>query len=319
MDDHQHDHLKHHRLPGATYDLGRASHLTEHLLHMRLCGRSERTLHARRRSVVRLAEHLDHDPLTATYHQLYQWQLSLLTTSRTLVAHQTALVRPYFTYLHVHGYRADNPSALLPSPGRPHRLPRPMAEPKVMTAIATARPRLLPWLLLAGWSGLRAAEIAGLDVADFVVDRTAPHPYWVRVIGKGDKERHAPIPEFAWAIITPALPASGRAWRRERGIGPVTSQHVSQYCCAHLHEQGIPDTLHALRHRVGTLVYQETGDLGVVAQLLGHASLEMARLYSQVQPRKIAAAVNALPTPPTLPHAPRHLHVVDDSAHGGSA
>lgn len=322
--------MEHLRLPGPGYDLDLATHLREHLVWMRLCGRADDTLAARRRAMVRLAEHLGHDAATATYAELYAWQIHLYgsraqtspDTALTYVRWNTALIRPYYGYLHDHGVRADNPAALLPLPAAKRGVPRPMAEPKVMDMIGSAPPRLLPWLLLAAWSGLRAAEIAGLRVDDFTVD--AHGEVWVRVLGKGGHERNAAVPAWCWDLIAPQLPERGRCWRmlRRRGghLGLVTAQHVSQYCNDFLHKKmGIPDTLHSLRHRFGTLTYEQTEDVRLVQDMLGHAQLSTTQVYTRVNPRRAAAAVNELPRPTTLPRtAPRHLHVVDD-AHGGTA
>ena len=111
-------------LPGPGYPLATATGLREHLLWMRLQGRMEDTLTARRRAVVLLGEHLRADPAGATFEQLYSWQLWLLEeTSLSTVRHQTALVRPYFAWLRDLGHRRDNPAALLPSPKARRGLP----------------------------------------------------------------------------------------------------------------------------------------------------------------------------------------------------
>lgn len=305
-------------LPGGTWPLDAASHLREHLLWMDLRGRARRTLLARRRAVVRLAEHLDHDPLHATYDELSSWQEHLLGTSRKLVRHQTALVRPYYRWLRDRGYRLDDPAALLPLPRIPRGLPRPIAEQVLARIIGEAPPRLLPWLLLAGWSGLRAGEIAELRVDSFRAD---PEGYWVRVVGKGGTVRDAPIPSWAWPTISAALAPTGAAWRRQRGFGPVTPQHVSQYCNEYLHRAGAPDTLHSLRHRVGTITYQQTRDIRLVQELLGHLDIGTTAIYTRVAPQKIAEAVAELPATalPTPRPAGRRLRVLPRLIDEGTA
>lgn len=303
----------HTRLPGAGFDLSRSRHLFDHLIYLRLCGLSDRTLYARRRGVVLLAEFLGADPVDALLEDLERWQVHLLQTSVNLVRWMTTVVRPYFTWLHRRGLRTDNPAALLPLPRKRRGLPRPMAEIKVEAMIAGARPRLRPWLLLAGWSGLRAGEIAGLRVEHFYLDEHGET--WVRVLGKGDVERDAPVPSWAWPLIAAEFPpgaTSGRCWRRERGRGPVLPVHVSQMCNRYLHAIGIPDTLHSLRHRVATQAYDATGDLRMVADLMGHASTSTTQVYTRVSPHRMSAAVNALPRPAALPGTPgRRLHLVD--------
>ncbi len=306
-------------LPGAGFDLESVGHLREHLIWMRLQGREERTLFSRRRSLVRLAVFLGRDPAAATRGDLHAWQIHLLATSRYQVAHQTALISPYYTWLHDLGIRPDNPSRLLLRPKQRRGLPRPIGEEALTDALLHAKPRIVPWLLLAGWSGLRAKEIAGLRVDDFTVD-PAGGQVWARVLGKGSLVRDVPVPAFAWPTIAAALADRGPAWRRERGFGPVTPHHVSDSCNKLLHRRGHPDTLHSLRHRAATAAYRATNDLRLVQDFLGHQHSASTAIYTFVAPDRVAAAVAELPHP-TLPTPPdgRHLHSINPTASGGTA
>lgn len=301
--------------PGPSYLIGSSRHLAEHLAWMRMRRMSDRALYSRRRTVALLAEHLGADPADAEYAALYGWQLHLAATSLDLVRWQTQLIRPYFRWMHQMGYRRDDPAALLPIPKAKRGLPRPMAEHKVMAMVEQAPPRLLPWLLLAGWCGLRAAEIAHLRVDDFTVDHTAKT--FVRVLGKGERVRDVAVPGWAWTVIAPRLPEHGRAWRRERRrdnrLGVVTPLHVSQLCNRYLHKIGIPDTLHSLRHRCATLALRQSGgDLALVQDFMGHADPKTTRIYAYVNPERMSAVVEALPAPANLARVGRHLHVVDE-------
>ena len=284
-----------HVLPGGSYPLAAAGFLAEHLEWMQLQGRAERTLRARREAVVRLAEFLGCDPLGASYEQLYGWQRHLRRTSLDWVRHQTAMVRPYYRWLQAAGHRDDNPAVLLVAPRPRRRVPRPISEERLRHAVELAPARVLPWLLLAGWSGLRAAEVAAVRVEDFFA--SADERRWVRVQGKGGHVRHAPIPGWAWPRIEVALAATGPAWGTVRGGRPLSAHHVSSYANSYLRSVGIPDTFHALRHRVATMVYAQTSDIRLVQELLGHTSPATTAIYTQVAPAKTAVAVDALPPP----------------------
>jgi site-specific recombinase XerD len=242
-----------------------------------------------------LAEFLGHDPATATATELDLWQAQLPTINA--VRWQTAMIRPYYTYLQARGIRPDNPAALLPRPKARRRLPRPIPEDRLFAAVAEAPPRVLPYLLLAGWSGLRAAEIARLHVEDFGRDPNGGG-VWVRIRGKGDAERDVAVPHWVWQRIAPELPDSGPCWSRAHGEGKVTGKQVSDNCTYYLGTvRGLPDRLHSLRHRVATAVLQESHDVRLVQDLLGHANLSTLQVYTKVQPRAILRAVEALPRP----------------------
>lgn len=285
-------------LPGGVYPVEGCTLLAEHLNWMRRAGRSARTLRARRAAVVRLGEYLGADPADVTPEDLDGWQAQLPSLGRMRWA--TTVIRPYYNYLQARGHRRDNPAALLPLPAAPRRLPRPMPEDRVALAVAHAPQRLLPWLLLAGWCGLRAGEIAGLDVADFT--RDAPGRMWVLIRGKGDHQRRVFVPQWLWQVLAPRLPDDGACFRRVNnpgaGIVRVKPRHVSQYCCRYLHGVGIPDTLHALRHRIATITLESSGgDLRLVQTLLGHLSIANTTLYTLVAPTRLADVLDQVPAP----------------------
>lgn len=309
--------------PAAGWDLDAVTDLREHLLWMRMKGRSERTIGCRRRALVGLAEHVGRDPVDLSYRELYVWQVHVARTSIGYMRWQTALIRPYYGWLHDRGVRADDPAALLPCPQPKEGVPRPMAEQKVMAMIADAPPRLLPWLILAAWCGLRAGEIAAMRVEDLSIDQEGRA--WLIVHGKGGREREVSVPPFAWPYIVGASASSGPCWRKVVGFGAVNPSLVSGLCNKYLHSIGISDTLHSLRHRAATLMLDDTGREDLVRDFLGHASTKTTRIYARVRPRHIADAIERLPQPPALPHpapgaaSPRHLRAVDDTAHGGTA
>lgn len=307
-------------LPGGAYPLELASHLEEHLRWMRRCGRSEDTIYARRRAVVICAEILGMDPLHATTEDLERWQDVLLDQSgMTHMRLMTALIRPYFDYIHRKGYRADNPSRLIPLPPPPFRLPRPMPEDRVEKMLSgNCSPRIRCWLLIAGWMGLRAKEIASMKREHFWIGDEGQR--WLTVIGKGNRQRNVAVPDWLYDYLDQFMAPEGFCWRRERtkiADGPVTAQHVSQYTAEYLHRVGIPDTLHSLRHRIATQVMERSGgDLRLVQQLLGHKSIESTALYTLVSPTRVANALQMLPGPKSLDG--RHLRLVRDDGGVGS-
>lgn len=292
-------------LPGGPYRTEHISHIDDHLRWMRKSGRTDSTLRARRASLTRLAEHIGHDPATATLAELEAWQDSL--PSLAAVRHQTQMIRPYYAWLQARGHRADNPAALLPMPRRPKRLPHPIAEDTLMQAVDQAPARVLPWLLLAGWAGMRASDIARMHRDRIHVDQQGNR--YARVVGKGDVERDVAIPSWVWDRIEPLMWSEGWCWRRERGPGkgvePRTAQHISQYCNEYLHATvGVPDVLHSLRHRVGTGVLDGTGNPRVVQEVLGHANLAQTQVYTHIAGAARSEAVERLPRPPGAPVRP---------------
>ncbi|MBU8819718.1 tyrosine-type recombinase/integrase [Mycolicibacterium goodii] len=272
------------------------SFLDEHCRWMMRAGRAPRTIRVRRMQMQYLADYFGRDPFDVTQFELEDWQDSLPLEQ---LRFKTAVIRPYFDYLHKRGYRSDNPAALLVTPSAKRGLPRPIEFNALERALRTAPPRIQAWLILAAYGGLRAKEIAHLEMACF-----EPNPeggVFIRLLRtKGEKQRYSALPEWAWALIRPVLQPTGQCFRRERGSGPVTPQQVSQQCNDWLHKTGTRSTLHTLRHWAASSGI-ECEDVRVVQEFLGHASPATTAVYTAVQPQRIAAMVNSFPRPNLSP------------------
>lgn len=286
----------------AGYRTDRITHLDTHLEYMRRCDRSETTMRRRIETLAALADYLDSDPANASFDQLYAWQGTLANPG--LVRWRTALIRPYYGHLRALGFRHDDPSRLLPIPRRRRTTRRAMPDDDLFRVVGTAPMPVLAFLLLAGWCGLRAKEIAGLHREHFVRDR-AGHME-VIVTGKGGDQRQVPVPEWVHETIADQLPDRGPLFvKTNRGGARAGDQmaghNVTDRVADYLEAQGITDRLHSLRHRVATAVLHDTHDVRLVQELLGHRNLSALHVYTHVAPGQVARAVDRLPRPDGAP------------------
>jgi integrase/recombinase XerC len=277
--------------------MGIAPEIAAHLAYLALRGLSSRTITERRRFLVRLTRILPVPLLLATPEDLLAWRASLRVT-RAVVGHYVSHARQFYEWAAAEGLAACNPAAGLPVPKRPRRLPRPISEDDLMAVLAAAPERIRLWLVLAGWTGMRACEIAYLRCENI---RLGPVPCILIVADatKGLSERTIPLCPFAAAELAAAgLPRRGWAFLRYDGKpGPNTPGVVSKLACRHLHECGLPDTLHQLRHRMLTMSYRATHDLRLVQELAGHADPATTAVYTAYDNAEAIAAVAALPVP----------------------
>ena len=158
------------------------------------------------------------------------------------------------------------------------------------------RDRALLELLYA--AGLRISEATGLDRDDLSLDGA-----FVRVVGKGDKERLVPVGDIAldWIRDWTAGPrerllALGRA-SPERGgplfLGDRGRRLARQQAWAAVKRAavraGLADRVspHTLRHSFATHLLEGGADLRVVQELLGHASISTTQLYTHLTGERI--------------------------------
>src|SRR5258708_212302 len=236
--------------------------LAAHLAHLRLLGRSERTVYDRERAVIRLAAWLRPVPvLAATAADLGAWRASL-TVGRQAGRLYCAHVAGFYAFAVTRGIIDSNPAGALPVPSPPRGIPRPVSEEDLAAALACADERVRPWLVLAGWAGFRAKEIALLR-REAVLDTAVPP--WLLVARnatKGRRERRVPASPFVIAELRIAgLPRSGRMFPRYDGKpGPTTPALMSGLASRRLRGGRAAATLHQLPHRCASQLYQQTRD-----------------------------------------------------------
>ncbi len=178
----------------------------------------------------------------------------------------------------------------------PRRLPRGLSREETRALVAsfrTDRDRAICGLML--FSGLRSAEVLGLGVADVDIGRG-----WVRVVGKGDKERRVPLdPDVAGlvqAYLLAERPETGsralfvvaKGPHRGRPLTPAGLRRVFRY---HRERAGVPaGHPHALRHSFGTALAEAGVDLAVMQALMGHDHVDSAAAYIHLSPAHVRRA-----------------------------
>jgi site-specific recombinase XerD len=181
----------------------------------------------------------------------------------------------------------------------PRRLPRGLERWEAQALMASFRgwrDRAIAGLMLL--SGLRSAEVLGLAVSDVDIGRR-----WVRVLGKGERERRVPIDsEVAGAIQTyllserpetraSALFVVAKGPTRGQPLTPAGLRTVFRY---HRAKAGVPaGHPHALRHTFGTALAEAGVDLSVIQALMGHDHVDSAAAYIHLAPAHLRAEFDA--------------------------
>jgi integrase/recombinase XerC len=234
--------------------------------------------------------------VTPSMVRAYLADLHSRKLSRVSVQRALGALRTYFRLLSREGVVATNPARVVPSPRAPKKLPEVVTASQVgdlLSAIddtpAGRRDRAALELLYG--SGLRAAELVGLDLDDVDLGRRL-----VRVRGKGGKERVVPFGHPAAAAIRAYLPARA-GWRavaaahdageplfvNQRG-GRLSDRSLRRIVDAAVHRIASIHHLHphTLRHAFATHLLEAGMDLRAIQELLGHASLSTTQRYTHL-------------------------------------
>lgn len=254
---------------------------------LRAAGLSAQTIKSRRYKMVHLATLLmPSGPEDVTTEQIVQAFARQQWKPETRKAYRNT-ISSFFRWLHKSGRRSDDPSLDVPRVKKPHAHPRPCPDRYIAAALekATSSEKLM--IRLGAECGLRRGEIARVHSDDVVAD-SAGRSLIVR--GKGDKQRIVPLPDDLAGII---MDARGYLFPGRFG-GHVEESYVGDHI-SHLLPRGY--AAHTLRHRFATTAYAATHDLFVVAELLGHESVETTEHYVAMPDgrlREAAAAVRLI-------------------------
>lgn len=219
---------------------------------------------------------------------LYRERLDPISVRRKLAA-----LRSFFRYLVREGAVAINPARLARTPKAPKRLPDvPSAETvnALLDGVAAdklerplpARDRTIFELLYG--CGLRVSELVGLNLED--IDRGDG---WLRLRGKGKKERQVPLPRQAADALERYL-AERPVVRGERAVilnfrgKRLTARGVRGIIRLYTICLGSDPSLHphSFRHAYATHLLSAGADLRAIQELLGHARLSTTQKYTQV-------------------------------------
>lgn len=205
-------------------------------------------------------------------------------TRSTYLSH----LRAFYRWCIVEDLIERDPTAGIPSPRIPRRLPRPIAEADLARALAAAAPVERAWITLSAYAGLRACEIAPMR-GEHV--RRGGTPYLFIPEQKGGQEATVPLASRVLAELDP-WPRTGWMWQAS---GPLKPDDVSARIGALFRRLGIAATLHQCRHRFGTMTYRASGhDLRVTQELMRHASPTSTALYTAVDPSEGSRVVELL-------------------------
>lgn len=219
---------------------------------------------------------------------LYEQQLSPVTIRRKIAA-----VRSLFRFMLKRGFVDINPAKLVRTPKIPKTVPRVLTAEKANNLVdGVARDQfdkpfperdLLIFELLYG-CGLRVSELVGLNLND--IDQAGR---WLRVRGKGKKERQVPFGLKAKTALdrylatrSPARPGEPALLLNQKQLrlsdGSVRAI-VRWYARMLLGEREHP---HGLRHAFATHLLSDGADLRAIQELLGHSRLSTTQKYTQV-------------------------------------
>jgi integrase/recombinase XerC len=234
-------------------------------------------------------ENLDLELLREWLASLYDQKLEIASIRRKLAA-----VRAMFQFLLEEGIVPANVAKRLRTPKMKQRLPEVMSAEKTnnLLDLTEAKERDLAFLELLYGCGIRVGELVSINLEDIDLKEG-----WLRVRGKGNKERQIPIPERARAAVERYLPVRKAAAQERalfvnsRGVRLGDRQVrrlVKTYALLTVGDSSVHP--HSFRHAYATHLLSDGADLRSIQELLGHEKLSTTQKYTQVSLKDLQAA-----------------------------
>ncbi|MBF1578778.1 tyrosine recombinase XerD [Prevotella melaninogenica] len=220
-------------------------------------------------------------------------------------------VRQFYRFLVIDGYLEVDPTELLESPKQPDHLPE---------VLSTAEVDLLEQAIdLSKWEGhrnraiievlfscgLRVSELTNLKLSNLYIEEQ-----YIRVMGKGSKERLVPISPRALDELN--------YWFLDRNVMKIKpgeedyvflnrrGQHLTRTMILimikrYAVEAGIKKTIspHTLRHSFATSLLEGGADLRAIQAMLGHESIGTTEIYTHIDTSTLRQEI--------LEHHPRNI------------
>ncbi len=224
-------------------------------------------------------------------------------------------VRSFFRFLVLDGVLADDPAELLESPAVGEHLPEVLTTEEVDRMEASIdlskwegqRNRAIIEVLFS--CGLRVSELVNLRFSDVSLNDK-----FLRIVGKGSKERLVPISDAALREI--------QLWLFDRNLMKVKPGEQEYVFLnrrgAHLtrtmilimikrtaEEAGITKTVspHTLRHSFATALLKGGANLRAIQEMLGHENIKTTQIYTHIDITTLRDEI--------LNHHPRNMKNVD--------
>ena len=207
-------------------------------------------------------------------------------------------MKSFFGFMEIEGRIQVNPADTIDPPKISRHIPVVLSVEeidRIMNSVDLSEPegqRNRAILEVLYSCGLRVSELISLRISDLFFDES-----FIRVIGKGDKQRLVPIGEPAMQAVQLYLSQTRRAYVSKKAEdilflnrrgGKLSRQMIFLMIKSQCEKAGITKEIspHTFRHSFATHLVENGADLRAVQQMLGHESILTTEIYTHIDSRK---------------------------------
>ena len=155
-------------------------------------------------------------------------------------------------------------------------LPKPISHEHILEALSHGKPIEKLVVTLFYTLGLRISELSSLEISNI-------SDGWVRVVGKGNKQRDIPLLAQTKKLLDEYLTISGEKKFLFEKNGERLSQNSLRYIIIKVFGRvGLKVTPHQLRHSYASQLLNGSAPIADVSELLGHSSMATTQIYTKL-------------------------------------
>ncbi len=215
----------------------------------------------------------------------------------TTIAHNLTVIKNFHLYLVKEKIVSNNVSEFIERPKLKKSLPKALSieDVDLLMDISLNTPfdyRNKAMLELMYGCGLRVSELVNLEIHDIDMVNC-----FIRIMGKGSKEREVPLGEYAIYYLNLYLEkrplllkqkTCDKLFLNNHGQG-MTRQGFFKNLKSILQEKGLNSNIspHTLRHSFATHLINRGADLRSIQEMLGHSDISTTKIYTKVTDEKV--------------------------------
>jgi len=209
-----------------------------------------------------------------TIFNLMPYRIHIADLNAKTISKKLSAIRSFVSYLNDHNFKiilkADDSVKVAKT------LPKPISHEHILEAInkAELKERLVVVLLYT--LGLRISELSSLELKDI-------SEKWIRVIGKGNKQRDIPLINSSKVLIDEYLSVFITKKFLFEKKGEKLSENSLRYMVNKVFKDvSLKVTPHQLRHSYATSLLNSGAPIVDVSELLGHSSMATTQIYTKL-------------------------------------
>ena len=224
------------------------------------------------KEALKYVEFIEED--SQTIIDLMPYRIKIVHLNAKTISKKLSALRGFVEYLNENGFncvlKSDESVKVAKT------LPKPISHEHILEAIegADIQEKLIVVLLYT--LGLRISELASLQLADITKE-------WVRVLGKGNKQRDVPLIGTTKKMLDEYLSLFVVKKYLFEKNGEKLSENSLRYIVTKVFKKvGIKVTPHQLRHSYATSLLNSGAPIVDVSELLGHSSMATTQIYTKL-------------------------------------